>query len=176
MGLTIANWGNVSTQMNTPRQNMTSDDWAALGRGLGGLQKWSQRQKAAELMEGKATAQDRIKAIDEEIASLEAKLREYEAQANADAQADALRAEQEQNIQGYTPAENLSTNDRLAAQYAAQKNWENAGNLVAAKYGNPANPHVTNDQVNAGFINDLTELERQNALRTAALGKYRWGR
>lgn len=182
MGLTIANWGNFSTKMDTPRQNITSEDWAALGRGLGGLQRWSQRQKAADLMEGKATAQDRIKAIDEEIASLEAKLQEYEAQKqeyeaqnNADAQAAALRAEQEQNIQGYTP-ENLSTNDRLAAQYAAQKNWENAGNPVAAKYGNRANPHVTNDQVNAGFINDLTELERQNAMRVAAMGKYRWGR
>ena len=78
-------------------------------------------------------------------------------------------------MQGYTP-ENLSTDDRLAAQYAAQQNWENAGNPVAAKYGRPVNPHVTNDQVNAGFVNDLTELERQNAMRTAALGKYRWGR
>lgn len=175
MGLTIANWGNFSTQMNTPRQNMTSDDWAALGRGLGGLQKWSQKQKAAELMEGKATAQDRIKAIDEEIASLEAKLQEYDAQARADAQAAENRAIQQQNMQGYTP-ENLSTDDRLAAQYAAQQNWENAGNPVAAKYGSPVNPHVTNDQVNAGFVNDLTELERQNAMRTAALGKYRWGR
>ena len=175
MGLTISNWGNVSTKMDTPRQNITSDDWAALGRGLGDLQKWSQRQKAADLMEGKAAAQDRIKAIDEEIASLEAKLQGYEEQARADAQAAENRAIQQQNMQGYTP-ENLSTDDRLAAQYAAQQNWENAGNPVAAKYGRPVNPHVTNDQVNAGFVNDLTELERQNAMRTAALGKYRWGR
>jgi Skp family chaperone for outer membrane proteins len=175
MALTISNWGNFSTNMATPNQGIASEDWAALGRGLGGLQRWSQRQKAADLMEGKAAAQDRIKAIDEEIASLEAKLQEYDAQAKADAQAAALRAEQEQNMQGYTP-ENLSTDDRLAAQYAAQQNWENAGNPVAAKYGRPVNPHVTNDQVNSGFANDLTELERQNAMRTAALGKYRWGR
>ena len=63
MGLTIANWGNVSTNMARPNHGIASEDWAALGRGLGGLQKWSQRQKAADMMEGRATAQYRIKAI-----------------------------------------------------------------------------------------------------------------
>lgn len=174
MGLTIS-WNSPTLRQGTPGQGISSNDWAALGKGLGGMQKWAQKQKAADLMEGKANAVDRIRAIDAEIAELEAKLQEYDAQNRADAQAAENRAIQQQNMQGYTP-ENLSTDDMLAAQYAAQQNWENAGNPVAAKYGRPVNPHVTNGQVNAGFVNDLTELERQNAMRTAALGKYRWGR
>lgn len=94
MGLTISNWGNVSTKLDTPRQNITSEDWAALGKGLGGLQKWAQTQKAAELMEGTKGVQGRINAIDAEIAQLEAQLQSLEEQNQAEqAQAQAARDE-----------------------------------------------------------------------------------
>lgn len=78
MGLTISNWGNVSTRLGNPQQGIASDDWAALGKGIGGAYRWKQRQKAADMMESKANVQDRIKAIDAEIAELEGKLKGLE--------------------------------------------------------------------------------------------------
>lgn len=171
MALTISNWGNFSTNMATPNQGIASEDWAALGRGLGGLQRWSQRQKAAELMEGKATAQDRIKAIDEEIASLEAKLQEYDAQARADAQAAENRAIQQQNMEGYSPlpqgpqgAQDASpypqvTPDVYQDQYLATQ---------AALAGQP----------NRSYQYRLSEPEQLSNSFAAqqAQRKYRWGR
>lgn len=98
MALTISNWGNFSTNMATPNQGIASEDWAALGKGFGGLAKWAQTQKAAELMEGTKGVQGRINAIDAEIAQLEAQLQSLEEQNQAE-QAKAQAARDEANRQ-----------------------------------------------------------------------------
>lgn len=176
MALTISNWGNVSTQMNTPRQNMTSEDWAALGRGLGGLQKWSQRQKAADLMEGKAAAQDRIKAIDEEIASLEAKLQGFEEKREADTLAAQRRAEQEQKMQGYAPASAGRPTDvpQVSPQFTTdqyQDQYLATQQALAAQPAQPNrsySPYDRNARMNAEY--------GMNGYRPNFNGGYRWGR
>ena len=173
MGLTISNWGNVSTKMDTPRQNITSDDWAALGRGLGDLQKWSQRQKAADLMEGKATVQDRIKAIDEEIASLEAKLQGYEEQAMADAQAAENRAIQQQNMEGYSPIDAWTPKGPEAAPYPQQtpdvyQDQYLATQAATAQPNRSYGPYDRNARMNAEY--------GMNGYKPNFNGGYRWGR
>ena len=178
MGLTIANWGNVSTNMARPNHGIASEDWAALGRGLGGLQKWSQRQKAADMMEGRATAQYRIKAIDDEIASLEAKLQGYEEQARADAQAAENRAVQQQNMEGYSPLPQGPQGSQDASPYPQVTSDVYQDQYLAAQAARAGQPNRSVQTYNPGLRdtreNIYTASQADRALQLQ--GKYRWGR
>lgn len=167
MGLTISNWGNVSTRLGNPQQGIASDDWAALGKGLGGLQKWSQQQKAADMMEGKANVQDRIKAIDAEIAELEAKLNEFQEQEDA-ARRGAFAAE---GMAGYRP------NQALAVGPAP----ENVTSIYGEQYlATPTQNRSFNMDAVRAMEKEQADYEKQKAMQGAAyannMAKYRWGR
>lgn len=140
MGLTISNWGNVSTNMATPNQGISSEDWAALGKGFGGLAKWAQTQKAAELMEGTKGVQGRINAIDAEIAQLEAQLQSLEEQNQAE-QAQA-QAEQAQAQAARDEANRQAMDENLWNSYLRE-------NAKPTEYTQPKGGMIGNDYVAA---------------------------
>lgn len=177
MGLTVSYFRpNVNQNMQAGKGDLNEDNLGSLAQGIGAYNKYKYRMKAADLMEGKGKAQDRINEIDAEIAELENKLNEYEQARQQDAQRVQASQAASQQMEGYAPTAEPTTDEILAAQYAAKRNWENAGNPAALKYGTAINPHATNSTVDAGFAGDLTEMARQNAMRAAAQGKYRWRR
>ena len=175
MGLTISNWGNVSTRLGNPQQGIASEDWAALGKGLGGLQKWSQQQKAADMMEGKAQVQDRIKAIDAEIAELEGKLKGLEAEQAARDEANAQAMDENlwnsylrENAKPteYTqPKGGMMGNDYVAAMNKANAMRERAG--MGGYETTPTDPNTLQAAKAAG--------QMLNSHPTYG-GRYRWGR
>lgn len=162
MGLTISNWGNVSTRLGNPQQGIASDDWAALGKGIGGAYRWRQRQKAADLMESKAQLQDRIKAIDAEIAELEGKLKglEEEQAKEQAARDEANQQAMEENLWNSYLRENAKPTEytqpkagMFGDDYAAAMNKANAMRQRADMGGyetTPTDPNVLQGAQAAG--------------------------
>lgn len=172
MGLTIS-WNSPTLRQGTPGKGIESSDWRALGEGLGGLQRWSQKQKAADLMEGKAKAMDRIKAIDAEIAELEGQLQGFEEKRAADTLAARRRAAAEEGMQGYVPAEAGRPTDvpQVSPQFTTDPYQDQ---YLATQQALAAQP----PQPNRSYQYRLSEPEQlSNAFAAqAAQRKYRWGR
>lgn len=169
MGLTIS-WNSPTLRQGTPGKGIESSDWRALGEGLGGLQRWSQRQKAADLMEGKANAVDRIRAIDAEIAELEAQLQGVEDKRAADTLAAQNRGAAAQAMEGYSPLPQ-------GPQGAPGEPYEQ---VTTDPYQDQylATQQALAGQPNRSYQYRLSEPEQlSNAFAAqAAQRKYRWGR
>lgn len=104
MGLTV-NWSwnrpNV-VDPDGPNQAMQTN-LGKLASGIGAAVKYGRKMKAADMMEAKGKAQDRIKAIDAEIAELEGKLQEYEQKRQEDTQRAQNSIAAAQAMEGYVP-------------------------------------------------------------------------
>lgn len=103
MGLTVNFQRPNVREVTAPKAPISSDQIESLGKGIGSYYRWNERQKAADMMEGKAKAQARIAEIDMEIADLEGQLQKISQgqQAYTDAQAQQRQQEAQNMSQAY---------------------------------------------------------------------------
>lgn len=173
MGLTV-NWSwnrpNVADP-NGPNKAM-QENLGKLAEGIGAAVKYNRKKKAADMMEAKGQAQDRIKAIDAEIAELEGKLQQYEQKR----QEDTLRAQNSaaaaQAMEGYVPNSARTPTgapEQGSPQYTTDQYQDQYLATQAAKAANPGfnrsySPYDRNARMNA-------EYDKPNFN-----GGFRWGR
>jgi len=108
MGLTVNFQRPNVRDITAPKAPISGDQIESLGKGIGSFYRWNERQKAAEMMEGKAKAQARIAEIDKEIAELEGQLKSIE---------DANQQAMEENL----VEENRARQNAMAALDAQRK-------------------------------------------------------
>lgn len=121
MGLTVNFQRPNVRDITAPKAPISGDQIESLGKGIGSFYRWNERQKAADMMDGKAKAQARIAEIDTEIAELEAQLQKISQgqQAYADAQSQQRQQEAQNMSQAYGNA--------YAAQQAQVSQQPNMG-------------------------------------------------
>jgi molecular chaperone GrpE (heat shock protein) len=115
MGLTVNFQRPNVRDITAPKAPISGDQIESLGKGIGSFYRWNERQKAAEMMEGKAKAQARIAEIDKEIAELEGQLKSIE-DARAKEQAERDEANQQAMVE-----ENRARQNAMAALDAQRK-------------------------------------------------------
>ena len=164
MGLTV-NWSwnrpNVADP-NGPNKAM-QENLGKLAEGIGAAVKYNRKKKAADMMEAKGQAQDRIRAIDAEIAELEGKLQRAQ---NSAAAAQAM--------EGYVPNSAWTptgapeqgspqfTTDQYQDQYIATQQ------ALAGQPNRSYSPYDKNARMNAEY--------NMNGYRPNFNGGFRWGR
>lgn len=154
MGLTVNFQRPNVRDMVAPQAPITGDQIGSFASGIGAMARWSQKQKAADMMEGKAKAMDRIAEIDKEIAELEGQLKSIE-DAKAKEQAERDEASQkamEENLWNsylrknakpteYTqPKAGMMGNDYVAAMNKANAMRQGAG--MGGYETTPTDPNV----------------------------------
>lgn len=164
MGLTVNFQRPNVRDMVAPQAPITGDQIGSFASGIGAMARWSQKQKAADMMEGKAKAMDRIAEIDKEIAELEGQLKSIE---------DAKAKEQAEH-------------DEVAQQALEENLWNSylRENAKPTEYTQPKAGMMGNDYVAAmNKANSMRERAGMggywttpNALQAgqAAGRKYRW--
>lgn len=172
MGLTVSYFRpNVNQNMQAGKGDLNEDNLGALAKGIGAYNKYNYRMKAADLMEGKGKAQDRINEIDAEIAELENKLNEYEQARQQDAQRVQASQAASQQMEGYRPnvgaqppTSNEQTNSIYADQYLAQQ--AAMANQPNRSYG----PTVANRMA------QIDAAKQMEGYRPNTMSNYRWRR
>lgn len=164
MGLTVNFQRPNVRDMVAPQAHITGDQIGSFASGIGAMARWSQKQKAAEMMEGKAKAMDRIAEIDKEIAELEGQLKSIE-DAKAKEQAERDEANQkamEENLWNSYLRENAKPTEytqpkagMMGADYVAAMNKANAsqqGRDMGGYSTSPTDPNVLASGTNSGRI------------------------
>lgn len=145
MGLTVNFQRPNVRDMVAPQAPITGDQIGSFASGIGAMARWSQKQKAADMMEGKAKAMDRIAEIDKEIAELEGQLKSIE---------DAKAKEQAEH-------------DEVAQQALEENLWNSylRENAKPTEYTQPKGGMMGNDYVAA--------MNKANSMRQGAvMGGY----
>ena len=172
MGLTVNFQRPNVRDITAPKAPISGDQIESLGKGIGSFYRWNERQKAADMMEGKSKAQARIAEIDTEIAELEAQLAKIDqgkasfANALEQRDIDAMnRADAQLGMAGYQPNSVLSN--------PAQP--ENITSVPGEQYLATPKFDRSNSQYAKKLVEDQYAYDQlADARSQMARNKYRW--
>lgn len=162
MGLTVNFQRPNVREMVAPQAPITGEQIGSFASGIGAMARWSQKQKAAAMMEGKAKAMDRIAEIDKEIAELEGQLKTIEEdqrkfQEERDAQnKEAMEENQWRSYLGQNAKPTEYTQPKAGmtgADYIAAMNKANAAQQSQGMGGyttEPTDPNILASGTNSG--------------------------